>query len=72
MPAKVSSIEGGKKEMCPHCGVFPEADHPGDTCPRIAQVSHTIEGTHYIYVDLHDWERWLEGHELSIPGTKQS
>lgn len=38
---KVSSIEGGKKDvlMCPHCNLVPADEHPNFTCPRIDAVS---------------------------------
>lgn len=68
MAADVVSIEGGKKEICPHCGIWTEEEHPGNSCPRIAQVSLTDEGFHYIYVDIHQWERFVEGHGRSLPG----
>ncbi|MEM6817198.1 MAG: hypothetical protein AAF578_00270 [Pseudomonadota bacterium] len=70
MTAKIQSIEGGKKEMCPHCGLFPADEHPDDSCPRIAAVSYDQGAVAYTYVDLHVWERWLEGHDRSIPGIK--
>lgn len=68
MSKKVTVLEGGKKDvvMCMHCGVFPAEDHPGNSCPRIAAVSSDA----WEYVDLHTWERWLEGHGMSIPGIK--
>lgn len=66
--SKLKSIEGGKKDvvMCMHCGVFPAEDHPGNSCPRIEQV--TVDG--WAYVDLHKWEAFLEGHDMTIPGIK--
>ena len=66
MTSKVTLIEGGKKDvkMCPYCGMVPESEHPDYTCPRILAVSE--DG--FQYIDIHQWERFLEGHGLHVPG----
>lgn len=58
--SKVTAMPSKKEPLCQYCGLVPQSEHPGYSCPRIDSF-HWGDGELMVqYVDLATWSNYTE------------
>jgi hypothetical protein len=58
--SKITPISGRKEELCQYCGLVPQSEHPGYSCPRIASFAWADGELSVEYVDFALWTHYTE------------
>jgi len=61
--SNLKTIDGGKvkpEDLCQHCGLVPQTEHPAYSCPRLSGVSWDGDAYDYAYAKYDEFLMFMK------------